>query len=384
MKSVYSGKILPLILVLAISFFLSGCDFLSGLFLGIKAQLTLKVLVSGTQNVNSANMSLYTVDSGKNPKQKNFSNTYDQVSITPSKYEITLKNIILWENYKEIDDKLYGEGKHIQVDIDKTTDLANHSALETVFRTEKDISSQQTGNYRYMELNFDELCKASGSVTMNGKSYSFENETIKLLPDNLGVPLPDDSHITIAESSKVTTGVVIDIGDILLVRYTKVYSEDAIVLNKADSIILDYREPVILPYWGSDEPTMKNLLLDITNDDTFDVNHNSNYFLKVFCVLDSAGDITYIDWIPVYGNAATGETGNMDYFEPAPVKLRSIEKNDDGSYSIDDISNNDPWTSKRSLHFPAFKLENHSGTFYYGDEGTADRKTATYDAIIVE
>ena len=147
---------------------------------------------------------------------------------------------------------------------------------------------------------------------------------------------------------------------------------------------IGFNQPVILPFFGSSEPNVKRVLLDITNDEIFDDSLNSDYFLRVLCILDENNELMSAGWMPIYGDEETGVTANMCGYSPSMLYLGSIVKNADGSYKIDDTMHWEGDTSPRdrALHFPAFQIGPHEGIFYYGDEDYPDRKTAQYTATI--
>jgi hypothetical protein len=88
--------------------------------------------------------------------------------------------------------------------------------------------------------------------------------------------------------------------------------------------------------------------------------------LRVNCLLNESSDLMAVGWTPTYGDTTAG-VGLA--FEPASPAVLEITANTEpaGSYEIEDIDYAATEMRDRALHFHAFQLANHTGTFDYGD-----------------
>jgi len=359
-----------------------GCSFLSKITSGDKAHLTAKGYVSRSAGAGKA-INIVSKGTGEG-----FINNYDQVSLTPAKLLLTIVDMTLWENYEIVDNVVQGSGKNIQIEINSTKNLTELDTFTPIFNIDQEINADQIGTYKCLYLHVDDKSTVSGSVTVNGRTYSFNDQELSLGWGAIRIPLPDEAAISVTEDSEQTAGIVIDIEDALYIwRSDETTLADCnsgcIMLDTNPSVLLAYNQPVILPFVGNAEPNVKRVSLDITNDNDFDTsNSNSDYYLRVLCILDENDNLMSAGWMPIYGDEETGKTANMLGFSPAMLSLQSIVKNADGSYKIDDINYGDSAVRSRALHFPAFQVGVHTGIFYYGDESFSDRKTAQYTAVM--
>lgn len=362
-----------------------GCSFLSKITSGDKAHLTAKGYVSRSAG---AGKSINIISKGTGD---GFINDDDQVSLTPAKLLLTIVDMTLWENYEIVDNVVQGSGKNIQIEINSTKNLTELDTFTPIFNIDQEINADQIGTYKCLYLHVDDKSTVSGSVTVNGRTYSFNDQELSLGWGAIRIPLPDEAAISVTEDSEQTAGIVIDIEDALIVcRWDITNPEDDmfvggfyVMLDLNPHVVLAYNQPVILPFVGNAEPNVKRVSLDITNDIDFDTsNSNSDYYLRVLCILDENDNLMSAGWMPIYGDEQTGKTANMTGFSPAMLYLQSIVKNADGSYKIDDINYGDTAVRSRALHFPAFQVGVHTGIFYYGDESFTDRKTAQYTAAM--
>jgi len=362
----------------------SGCG-LVNFIMGVNSHLITKGYVSKSI---AGNRSLTLIPKGTGD---GFINNYDQISITPTKLELTFKYITLWENYEIVNNEVHGSGKRIGIDINAAKDLTEIDTFTPIFNIDQGINFDQVGTYKCIELQLDDKCIVSGSATVNGKVYSFTDRELSLGWGGIGIPLRDETAITITKDSEQTAGIVMDIEDALSIwRSDDITPESdpniengfVAIVDSDTNAYLAFNQPVILPFVGSNVLNVKRVLLDITNDSDFDNNTGSSYFLRVICIENENEELMSAGWLPVYGDEETGDTANMVAYSPAMLYLQSIVKNADGSYKIDDINYGDTAVRERALHFPAFQIGLHTGIFYYGDEDCPDRKTAQYTAVL--
>lgn len=325
------------------------------------------------------------------------------VTVTPASYEVLVERLIIGETVTvESDTGYYCSGDTIEIPVNETLDLAS-STFQTVFESTLELTEDQLGQYKCLQLAVGGTADVTWAATVNGKAYDFSApasaQTISLgwagqivaLPEGEALdltgaqPSGEDGGLTTTDS--YTVGIVLDLNDSLLLRRISggagndVVVEDLSPVGEPDSdlVILISNTPMMLPYVGVAQPVVDryNLAFSATELAKLGLEATDSLSLRVNCVLGQSTEPLAADWTAHYGDT----TSSIQLaFEPADPAREEITANTDppGTYKIDDVGTDDAAVRDRALHFYEFQLANHTGTFAYGDdEQTVLEYTAT-------
>jgi hypothetical protein len=311
------------------------------------------------------------------------------LSVTPSSYKVQVDWIQLGESWEEVDGSgPVCTGKLIQIDVNQTLDLASNT-FQKVFESTLELTTEQLGQYRCVHLNIGGTADINWTATVNGKSYDFSEpaatQNIELgwggrivaFPEGVVVDITDaeplDADAGTVVTGTYTAGIVLDLSNALVLWRRAQGPGDVIVEDLSppedpgsDVVAVLSGTPIILPFFGSQQPIMERFELSFAAAEKAKLGLQAEQSLAMTfnAVLNDSMQLMVVGWNPRYGDA----TASVPLaFEPADAQLQRISANGDGSYKIEDI-NSDVVVRDRALHFPAFRLENHTGTFDYGDD----------------
>jgi hypothetical protein len=319
----------------------------------------------------------------------------ENLSVTPSSYQVEVATLSIGERWEFVPDAGFAcMGKVIEIPVDQTLDLAA-TTFAPVFESTLELTEDQLGQYTCMELQIGGSATVTWETTVNGKTYDYSDpasaQTLNLgwagrivaLPEGVVLDITDaestDEDGGVETSNTYTAGLVLDLNDSLLLRRIDgAPPEETIVEDlsppespNSDVVIVNSNTPMILPFVGSEEPSVEKYMLSFSETERAKLGlaADDTLAMRFSAVFNAAGELLTVDWTPLYGDSVAG-IGLA--FEPADPAMVEVTPNSSpaGSYQIDDADDPASGTRDRALHFHAFSLEDHTGTFDYGDDAS--------------
>ncbi len=297
-------------------------------------------------------------------------------SFTPTSFNVKIQSIILFSEWTQNpDDEWIGSGKEINISVDNTVDLITPTALSDIYEQQISVDSDKFGEYIGAKVLLKDTIVVSGTVTINNATYEI---------DNVALPIGfSGSHFSLSTPLNIQDTVVSP--TIRLIFET----DESVMLMLVDSNSGDFGLPVLddgktriraanmvmIPYVGSDLPTIEKYKITIEND--------TSYSLKMLMVQNPEDEVVTAAIAPVFY-----ETFGVDGFNVGAVDAAAwtapVITQDGSSYSIEpNPLFPDEGASDRMVIFSNFTRGDHSGTLEVGyPDGVEKSYTAKlYDSI---
>jgi len=283
-----------------------------------------------------------------------------QVTFTPSSFKIYIESISIFpelvENeYGEIVGGSTGDESEIHAKINQEIDLINQEGLSELISANLEVDSSDFGHYIGININNDTQVKVSGAYEVNGVNYTFEDLEIETW-GGFETMLP--GGIDVNYDSTTTVQILFDADNSLLMESWVDGTHDVRIGNM--DTYLHLSGMLIFPFAGTDTPAIEKYEV------TWDGAETSHYFMEVILVKNSAGYIANAGWRNIYMNGFTLDSVAGTRIDPHYLYSALIEDNRNGSFSISDQYVPDE-VIDRQITFPAFRTEDHQGTFLYGN-----------------
>ena len=205
----------------------------------------------------------------------------------------------------------------------------------------------------------------SGVVDVGGTQYTFDNLKVEV-PLHEGttcVELPQP--VRVDEEHNPVILVIFDVEKCAYLANSPFPIFGSAPVPGYNDIYVNVEHLIFDPYFGESEPTVDKYEVVLDSDDFGD---HTTWYLKLGTSIDQDGNLAGAKWHTVYREGYSGGTWIPDYLD-VPL-ITYVEEN---TYSIKNDPDKFPeyYSGEYELQFPAFKLEDHSGTLiYYNDNYT--------------
>jgi hypothetical protein len=246
-------------------------------------------------------------------------------------------------------------------------ELVGSTTLVDVFSSTATLSENDFGTYNGIDFIFGNLQNdtpymlVSGNFTINGVTYTFTNLPVS---GTQGGDLVFRNPVTISSNNIPVVGAVIDIDNAFNIYYydyaqtnggTSIFTTN--VPGYSSNIVVYQNNPTILPFAGTNTPTLERYQLVLSN-----TNWGAGYTIGM-TVIKNGTDIYAVNCRYYFDTNFLAidsmEPPNMPiYIGPECFWHQLITNNVDGSYWIEDTTPMPPSTTL--MTFPAFRLENHT------------------------
>ena len=263
-----------------------------------------------------------------------------------------------------------GVGKEINIDLNREVDLINQGSLEALIQESVSIDSAKFGKYIGIKMEIGDSAIVSGELKLNGHTYSFSDLKVPMGWGGFNSLIP--GGLDIADTTAPTIQVLIDAENAFQLEDYEDSPVDVAIDTSGTNV--DFKSVIVFPYAGSDVPTIQKYRI------TWDGSLELHYYMEVVALLNPDGILMNVGWRNIYTTGFNRDAAYGDWIEPAYIWSASIEQNEDGTYAI-----SDKYTASDVLNqvasFPAFALENHSGTFTYGTGDTGIEVNYTAEKV---
>ena len=283
------------------------------------------------------------------------------ISFTPKKFVMKFKDITLFND----------PGARVDITIPNPNpsaaiDLCSGDALSELFAMSAKVDSSKYGEYRYVGISFgdangdgDSSIVFDADVSVGGTVYTITGLEVPV--GYGGAALKMATPVVIDETGNAVVKVVFDLENCLILsnRSTPSSGPMTVSLPGYDNFYVSLENFILLPYAGTDNPTVQKFSVRLTSTSENLVD-NSTWYIKTVIFTDPAGNFVALGAQEVFANT--------DYTSPKQglclphFWMNVITDNGDGSFKIDQDSYAVNFNPNGNCVFNAFELSDHSSS----------------------